>query len=102
MTYCVAIKVDQGLVMLADTRTNAGVDHVSRYRKSYTWEVPGERAICLMTAGNLSITQGILTRIGEGIRRAEAGEQVQRVFDFFRADGHVRTRSVPLPVLRRF
>ncbi|MEL7000134.1 MAG: peptidase, partial [Pseudomonadota bacterium] len=65
MTYCVALKIDAGLVMLADTRTNAGVDNISTYRKSFTWEVPGERAICLMTAGNLSITQGILTRLCE-------------------------------------
>ena len=81
MTYCVALKLDAGLVMLSDTRTNAGVDNISRYRKSFTWEVPGERALCLMTAGNLSITQGILTRIGEGIRRAEAGEGVETILN---------------------
>lgn len=81
MTYCVAVKVDAGLVMLADTRTNAGVDHVSRYRKNFTWEIPGERAICMMTAGNLSITQGILTRISEGIRRSKAGESIETILN---------------------
>jgi len=81
MTYCVAIKTDEGLVMMSDTRTNAGVDNISMYRKSFTWEVPGERALCLMTAGNLSITQGILTRIGEAIRRAEAGETVETILN---------------------
>ena len=81
MTYCVALKIDAGLVMLADTRTNAGVDNISQYRKSFTWEVPGERAICLMTAGNLSITQGILTRISEAIRRSEAGESVETILN---------------------
>ena len=81
MTYCVALKLDSGLVMMSDTRTNAGVDNISRYRKSFTWEVPGDRAICLMTAGNLSITQGILTRIGEGIRRAEAGESIETILN---------------------
>lgn len=81
MTYCVALKLDAGLVMLADTRTNAGVDNISRYRKSFTWEVPGERAICLMTAGNLSITQGILTRISEAIQRANAGESVETILN---------------------
>ena len=79
MTYCVALKLNAGLVMLSDTRTNAGVDNISRYRKSFTWEIPGERALCLMTAGNLSITQGILTRIGEGIKRAEAGESIETI-----------------------
>ncbi|MEM9063425.1 MAG: peptidase [Pseudomonadota bacterium] len=81
MTYCVALKIDAGLVMLADTRTNAGVDNISTYRKSFTWEVPGERAICLMTAGNLSITQGILTRLCEAIKRAEAGENVETILN---------------------
>ena len=81
MTYCVALKLDAGLVMLADTRTNAGVDNISRYRKSFTWEVPGERAICLMSAGNLSITQGILTRISEAIQRANAGESVETILN---------------------
>ncbi|MFK7943056.1 MAG: peptidase [Paracoccaceae bacterium] len=81
MTYCVAVKVNEGLVALADTRTNAGVDYISRYRKSFTWEVPGDRAICLMTAGNLSITQGILTRIGEATRRVEAGETAETILN---------------------
>ncbi|MEM7190801.1 MAG: peptidase [Pseudomonadota bacterium] len=81
MTYCLALKTDAGLVMLADTRTNAGVDNISTYRKSFTWEVPGERALCLMTAGNLSITQGILTRIGEMIGRANNGENVETILN---------------------
>ena len=45
MTYCVAVRVDQGLVMLSDTRTNAGMDNIARFRKSFTYSVPGERAI---------------------------------------------------------
>ncbi|MEM0987897.1 MAG: peptidase [Pseudomonadota bacterium] len=81
MTYCVALKLDAGVLMLSDTRTNAGVDHVSRYRKSFTWSQPGERAICLMTAGSLSITQGILTAIGEGLQRASAGESVETIMN---------------------
>ena len=67
--------------MLADTRTNAGVDNISTYRKSFVWEIPGERAICLMTAGNLSITQGILTRIKEACRRADAGEDIETILN---------------------
>ena len=45
MTYCVGILVDDGLVMIADTRTNAGVDNVSTYRKLHLFETPGERAL---------------------------------------------------------
>lgn len=81
MTYCMGLKVSAGLVMLADTRTNAGVDNVSRFRKMFTWEVPGERAICLMTAGNLSLTQEVVTRIGDAIEAAAAGEAVPTILD---------------------
>ncbi|MEM9780927.1 MAG: peptidase [Pseudomonadota bacterium] len=72
MTYCVALRLDAGIVMLSDTRTNAGIDNVSRYGKMFTWEVPGERAICLMCAGNLSITQGVVTAIDTALRRRGA------------------------------
>ena len=65
MTYCMALNVKAGLVMLSDTRTNAGVDNISRFRKMFTWENPGERAVCLMTAGNLSLTQGVIAQIDE-------------------------------------
>lgn len=81
MTYCVALRLNSGLVCLSDTRTNAGVDNISRYRKSFTWEVQGERAICMMTAGSLSITQGILTQISADIRRANAGENVLSILN---------------------
>jgi putative proteasome-type protease len=67
--------------MLSDTRTNAGVDNVARFRKMFTWEVPGERAICLMTAGNLSITQGVVTRLETEINRSEAGDDVETLLN---------------------
>ena len=74
MTYCVGLKTRAGLVMLSDTRTNAGVDHILRFTKMFTWEVPGERVICLMCAGNLSITQGVVASINASIRRTEEGD----------------------------
>lgn len=80
MTYCVALKLDDGLVMLSDTRTNAGVDNISRFSKMFTWERTGEQAICLMCAGNLSITQGVVTLIDEALDRADAGEALETVF----------------------
>ncbi|MEO0821622.1 MAG: peptidase [Pseudomonadota bacterium] len=79
MTYCVALKLRAGLVMLSDTRTNAGVDNVSRFGKMFTWATPGERAICLMTAGNLSITQGVVTRVETALKRAAAGDEEETV-----------------------
>ena len=65
MTYCVGLQLDRGLVFLADTRTNAGVDNISTYRKLFTWEVPGERAMVLMTAGNLATTQAVVSLLDE-------------------------------------
>ena len=81
MTYCVGLKMRRGLVMLSDTRTNAGVDHILRFTKMFSWETPGERAICLMCAGNLSITQGVISSINGAIRRAEAGEAVETILN---------------------
>ena len=63
MTYCLAIRVDKGLVFASDSRTNAGADHVSTFSKMHTFEKPGERAICLLTAGNLATTQAVLRQI---------------------------------------
>lgn len=65
MTYCVGLKLDSGLVFMSDTRTNAGVDNISRFRKLFTWEIPGERAIVLMTAGNLATTQSVISMLEE-------------------------------------
>ncbi|MBL8379113.1 MAG: proteasome-type protease [Burkholderiales bacterium] len=59
MTYCVAIRQDKGLVFLSDSRTNAGVDQISTFRKMHVYEIPGERVMVLLTAGNLAITQSV-------------------------------------------
>jgi putative proteasome-type protease len=65
MTYCVALRLDQGLVFLADSRTNAGVDHVSTYRKMTVYERPGERVLVLMTSGNLAAGQAVRQLVSE-------------------------------------
>jgi len=72
MTYCVGLRLDDGLVLLSDTRTNAGVDNIARFAKMFVWEVPGGRALCLRTAGNLWITQGVVTALDKRIERAAA------------------------------
>ena len=71
MTYCVGLRVAEGLVLLADTRTNAGMDNVSRFTKMVTLEKPGERVIALLCSGNLSITQGVIARIKHGIQKGD-------------------------------
>ncbi|QHE92404.1 peptidase [Pandoraea fibrosis] len=65
MTYCVAMKLDAGLVFLSDTRTNAGVDHVSTFRKMLVFERPGERVLVLLSAGNLALTQAVRQHLVE-------------------------------------
>jgi len=59
MTYCVAVRNEAGLVFLSDSRTNAGLDQISTFRKMHTFEVPGERVMVLLTAGNLAISQSV-------------------------------------------
>ena len=59
MTYCVGIKLNAGLVFLSDSRTNAGVDNISTFRKMIVYERPGDRFMVLLSAGNLSISQSV-------------------------------------------
>ncbi|WP_137124597.1 peptidase [Roseomonas sp. HF4] len=101
MTYCVGLYLDEGLVMLSDTRTNAGVDHISTFCKMQVEEIAGERMIVLLSSGNLAISQAVWNRLQEGVwldgqqhtlrdvptmfRAAQlAGAAVRAVFD---ADG---------------
>ncbi|MEH7827555.1 proteasome-type protease [Gemmobacter denitrificans] len=67
MTYCVGLLLNEGMVLLSDTRTNAGLDNISTYRKMFTFEEPGERVITIMTAGSLSVTQTTIARLREAI-----------------------------------
>lgn len=59
MTYCVAIKLNAGLVFLSDSRTNAGLDQISSFRKMMVYESPNDRFMVLLSAGNLSISQSV-------------------------------------------
>jgi putative proteasome-type protease len=74
MTYCVGLKISEGLIFLSDTRTNAGVDNIARFRKMFNWSVKGDRVITIVTAGNLSITQAVITRLNQAIKRAQDQE----------------------------
>jgi putative proteasome-type protease len=71
MTYCIGMLVDSGLVFLSDSRTNAGVDQVSTYRKISLFERPGERVMVVMSAGNLALSQAVISLLHE----QDAGEQ---------------------------
>jgi len=63
MTYCIGIKLDEGLVFCSDSRTNAGADRVSTYSKLHRFSIPGDRQFMMMTAGNLATSQAIIARI---------------------------------------
>jgi len=77
MTYCVGIKLNAGLVFLSDSRTNAGVDHISTFRKMLVYERPGDRFMVLLTAGNLSVSQSVREILQiEHIKDTETGEAI--------------------------
>lgn len=57
--------LDKGMAFMSDTRTNSGVDNISTFRKMFHWEVPGERFITILTAGNLATTQAVISQIEE-------------------------------------
>lgn len=71
MTYCVGLRLDKGLVFMSDTRTNAGVDDIAQVKKMNSWEVPGERVITLLSAGNLATTQAVISVLDERTKAPE-------------------------------
>jgi putative proteasome-type protease len=85
MTYCVGLFLDEGLVFLSDTRTNAGVDHISIFSKMQVEEVPGERVLVMLSAGNLAITQQVWNRLQEGIWLQGQKHYLRDVPSMFRA-----------------
>ena len=74
MTYCCGILVRDGLVMFADTRTNAGVDNISTFRKLHVFKQPGQRIMAIASAGNLSISQSAVSMLREGWENPATGE----------------------------
>jgi len=102
MTYCVGMLVEEGLAMIADTRTNAGVDSISTYRKLHVVDRPGERVLGICTAGNLSVTQTALAMAREGVHLnvGEPAETLDTAPTLFRCAqilGHA-LRSVRLSI----
>ncbi len=65
MTYCIGMRLDRGLLFMSDTRTSAGVDNFAVSKKMFSWSVPGERMITILTAGNLATTQALISLLEE-------------------------------------
>lgn len=81
MTYCVALRVEAGLVMLSDTRTNAGLDNIGMFRKTFTYEKPGERAIALLCSGNLSVTQEVRTKLSRAMKDSVEDPEIETLLN---------------------
>jgi putative proteasome-type protease len=77
MTYCVGLLVDTGLVLLSDSRTNAGVDQINTFRKMATFHRANERVLVLLSAGNLAITQAVINLLHEA---PEDSDQPPRIY----------------------
>ena len=69
MTYCVATMINAGILFASDSRTNAGIDNVSTFRKMNTWQRIGERSLVIINSGNLAITQATLNRLDQAVKR---------------------------------
>lgn len=73
MTYCVGLLTRAGMVMIADTRTNAGIDNISIYRKLHILQDNEDRLMAIASAGSLSVTQSMLSMLIEGLPPLEEG-----------------------------
>jgi putative proteasome-type protease len=89
MTYCVGMLLDEGLVFLSDSRTNAGVDQISTFRKMTVFETPGERSLVLLSSGNLAITQSLVSMLDERIAAADGRPSLTNVPNLFEAARHI-------------
>lgn len=91
MTYCVGLRLNHGLVFMSDTRTSAGVDNFAVSKKMFTWEIPGDRMITIMTAGNLATTQAMISLLEERSKAQEERDpsilRVQTMFQVARLVG---------------
>jgi putative proteasome-type protease len=85
VTYCLAIRLHEGLVFLGDSRTNAGVDNVSTYRKVHLFQPAPDRFFVLESAGNLATTQEVLDRINKDLGDPAASESLATVGHLFEA-----------------
>ena len=83
MTYCVAMRLKAGLLFASDSRTNAGVDHIATFRKMNVFELPGQRLVTILNAGNLATTQSVLNLLRQ--RCAHEGTHLLNVNSLYDA-----------------
>ena len=83
MTYCVAMSLDAGMIFASDSRTNAGVDQISRFSKMRTFVRDGERVIVMLSSGNLSITQNAINLLDQRGRAEEGAVTIWNATSMF-------------------
>jgi putative proteasome-type protease len=83
MTYCVGVLLDAGMVFASDSRTNAGVDHVSSFRKMTVYDRPGDRVIVILSSGNLSVTQNAINLLESNAKRGDGSPNVWNAHSLF-------------------
>src|SRR5215213_3691966 len=88
MTYCVALRLDSGMIFASDSRTNAGVDHIATFTKMRVYEKKDDRVIVTLSSGNLAMTQGVLNILDKHVR-AEDEETIWSVASMYDAAGLV-------------
>ncbi len=87
MTYCLGIAVREGLVLASDSRTNAGFDQVNVCRKMYRFVQPGERVFVIMNSGSLSLSQSVITLLGDDFHSGRGLAQANSLYDAARIVG---------------
>jgi len=85
MTYCVGLALRDGLVLMSDTRTNAGVDNIATFSKMHVFEQPDERLVVLLTSGNLAVTQAVVSLLREAIAANGEADSLMTTPTLFRA-----------------
>jgi putative proteasome-type protease len=85
MTYCVALRLDAGMIFASDSRTNAGVDHVSTFAKMRVFERKDDRVIVVLSSGNLAMTQGVVNLLDRHEHAAEGTRTIWNVDSMYDA-----------------
>jgi len=83
MSYCLAMRLESGLVFMSDTRTNAGVDNIASYRKIFVFDEAADRSIVILVAGNLAITQNVISRLEESLDSEDPQESLYKAGSMF-------------------
>src|SRR5688572_31787776 len=89
MTYCVAVRLDSGMIFASDSRTNAGVDHIATFTKMRVYEKKDDRVIVVLSSGNLAMTQGVVNILDRHEAAEEDAETIWKVDSMYDAAGLV-------------